>query len=166
MGHMLTLNPNYSMQAPPFWGFLQLQLGIIAACAPTLKPLFSRVLGLSTNKASRLYDFDPSKPTERTNNLTIGGGGTSGRSPRPMQTEFEMDDRMSGTSDDMPSKGQGTAVTGNGNGAYAGAGTFYYAGPGAPTGGRSVSEEMILQGVMTESKSKGGIVRTTQVTVE
>ena len=151
------------MQSPPFWGFLQLQLGIVAACAPTLKPLFSRVLGLSTAKASRLYDYDPSKRTgEKSHNMTIGG--TGGRSPRPLQTEFEMDDRMSNNSDGAPG-GNGNDKR-NGDGAYAGGDIFYHAGPSAPTITRSVSEEMILQGVTTEGKFKGGIVRTTQVTVE
>ena len=32
-----------------FWGFLQLQIGMIAACAATLKPLVSRVLGLGAS---------------------------------------------------------------------------------------------------------------------
>ncbi|KAK3901269.1 hypothetical protein C8A05DRAFT_16518 [Staphylotrichum tortipilum] len=33
----------------PFFGSLQLDLGIIAACAPTLRPLLGRALGLSTS---------------------------------------------------------------------------------------------------------------------
>ncbi|OLN91618.1 hypothetical protein CCHL11_06606 [Colletotrichum chlorophyti] len=37
-------------QSVQFWGFLQLQVGIIAACAPTLKPLFSRLLRLSSHE--------------------------------------------------------------------------------------------------------------------
>ncbi|KXH29034.1 hypothetical protein CSIM01_02103 [Colletotrichum simmondsii] len=32
------------------WGFLQLQVGIIAACAPALKPLVNKLLNLSTYK--------------------------------------------------------------------------------------------------------------------
>ncbi|KAL2163203.1 hypothetical protein VTH06DRAFT_5259 [Thermothelomyces fergusii] len=36
-------------QSIQFWGFLQLQLGIIAACATSLKPLFSRILKLSNH---------------------------------------------------------------------------------------------------------------------
>jgi len=38
-------------QSVQFWGFLQLNIGIIAACATSLKPLVSRILGLhSTDK--------------------------------------------------------------------------------------------------------------------
>ncbi|WQF78849.1 hypothetical protein CDEST_03863 [Colletotrichum destructivum] len=34
-----------------FWGFLQLQVGILAACAPTLKPLVNSLLDLSTHNS-------------------------------------------------------------------------------------------------------------------
>ncbi|KAL2151051.1 hypothetical protein VTH82DRAFT_6149 [Thermothelomyces myriococcoides] len=37
-------------QSIQFWGFLQLQLGIIAACATSLKPIFSRILKLSNDQ--------------------------------------------------------------------------------------------------------------------
>ncbi|KAK1977731.1 hypothetical protein LZ30DRAFT_802111 [Colletotrichum cereale] len=39
-------------QSVQFWGFLQLQIGIIAACAPAFRPLVSRLFRLPTPNAS------------------------------------------------------------------------------------------------------------------
>ncbi|KAH8195634.1 hypothetical protein TruAng_010191 [Truncatella angustata] len=35
-------------QSVQFWGFLQLNVGVIADCAPTLKPIVGKTLGLSS----------------------------------------------------------------------------------------------------------------------
>ncbi|KAK1978452.1 hypothetical protein LZ30DRAFT_784144 [Colletotrichum cereale] len=43
------------LQSIQFWGFLQLNLGIIAACAPSLKPLVGRALKINS---SRHYNND------------------------------------------------------------------------------------------------------------
>ncbi|KAL0944829.1 uncharacterized protein CTRU02_202716 [Colletotrichum truncatum] len=62
-------------QSIQFWGFLQLNLGIIAACAPALKPLVGRALKISS---SRRYNsnnlYENRYPTGRTGRT---GNGTS-----------------------------------------------------------------------------------------
>ncbi|KAL1837291.1 hypothetical protein VTJ49DRAFT_4057 [Mycothermus thermophilus] len=59
-------------QSIQFWGFLQLQVGIMAACATSLKPLFARVLKLNSteryygnNAARRYYASKGTKLTDQ-----------------------------------------------------------------------------------------------------
>ncbi|KAL2266771.1 hypothetical protein VTJ83DRAFT_6123 [Remersonia thermophila] len=59
-------------QSIQFWGFLQLQVGIMAACATSLKPLFARVLRLNSteryygnNSARRYYGSKGTKLTDQ-----------------------------------------------------------------------------------------------------
>ncbi|KAK1590272.1 uncharacterized protein LY79DRAFT_607632 [Colletotrichum navitas] len=62
------------LQSIQFWGFLQLNLGIIAACAPSLRPLVGRVLKLNAgrlyNDANLYENRYPTGPTGRTVTIT------------------------------------------------------------------------------------------------
>ncbi|TDZ20098.1 hypothetical protein Cob_v007164 [Colletotrichum orbiculare MAFF 240422] len=54
-------------QSIQFWGFLQLNLGIIAACAPALKPLVGRALKISSSRRYNSNDlYENRYPTGRT----------------------------------------------------------------------------------------------------
>ncbi|KAI8270170.1 hypothetical protein K4K58_011571 [Colletotrichum sp. SAR11_239] len=59
-------------QSVQFWGFLQLNLGIIAACAPALKPLVGKALKISSSRrynSNNLYENRyPTGRTGRTGN--------------------------------------------------------------------------------------------------
>ncbi|KAM5352647.1 hypothetical protein ACJ41O_005369 [Fusarium nematophilum] len=125
-----------------FWGFLQLNLGIIAACAPSLKPLVSKALKLSSYYGSNQYG-NPSYGQSRSRRMT-GGRTPAGTSNFSQNNDFELGDRRL----EGPSGNEGGVTTT----------TFYKA--GGSDENRSGSEEMIL-----DSPYKGGIVRTTEVTI-
>ncbi|KAH6683561.1 hypothetical protein F5X68DRAFT_233617 [Plectosphaerella plurivora] len=127
-----------------FWGFLQLNVGIIAACIPTLRPLLGKSLGLTTggtSTANKYYGNDSAGPHRRTTRRQATGGymeQTSG-------AEYELDDRASAKdstgSDGEKGEGYGVAVAVYGRG-----------------GERLGSEERIL--------GMGGIVQTTDISVK
>ncbi|KAK7431940.1 hypothetical protein QQZ08_001559 [Neonectria magnoliae] len=126
-----------------FWGFLQLNLGMIAACAPSLKPLVS--------KALKLYSYYNSTPY---GNRSYGANSrrlTAGRTPANISNfsrnnDFELDRRLEGEA-----SGAETGVT-----------TTFYKNGSSDGDTRSGSEEMILG----ENHFKAGIIRTTEVTIQ
>lgn len=124
-----------------FYGFLQFNLGIIVACAPTLRPLLGRALKLSSrDKYYENYYGNKSG--------TGAGGVRQGTKPRTVTTrgdEFEMDDNVN-----FDKNGQ-TKTTVRG-----GTTTIY-----DKNSERSGSEEMILQ----ENEPRG-ILKTTQINVQ
>lgn len=128
---------------------LQLNVGIIAACAPSLKPLVSRALGLTSKGDSNHYSPSGYGGSRGTGALrTIGGGnGASALRSKP-RDHFELHDM----DDDKQNVSQYSRGT---NDASA---TFYKANS---DGERSGSEERIL-GARQDFK---GIVRTTEVIV-
>ncbi|EGY17045.1 uncharacterized protein VDAG_08209 [Verticillium dahliae VdLs.17] len=134
--------------------FLQLQLGIIAACAPALKPLVSRFLKLSTAGDHR-YPSGRSQPPGSIGLQTIGGSGPARR--HTMKPSFESDERVSGGSDGGSLGGAGS----KGQNEISVQGAFYKHGEGG-------SEERILEdqsGRMGPQRVKG-IMRTTEVIVQ
>jgi hypothetical protein len=123
-----------------WWGFLQFQLGIIVACAPTLRPLLGRALKLSSrDKYYGEYYGNSSRPNGRSNR----------RSQHPAGGTFDNIDNEVGVFE-MQSKRAHQVTT-----VQAGQAITVY-----DKGERSGSEEMILQG--TDAK---GILRTTEIEV-
>jgi hypothetical protein len=120
-----------------FYGFLQFNLGIIVACAPTLKPLLGRALKLSSSdKFSGGYYADGTSKKQ---------GQDSKRRTTIRAHEFELDTVVGlekETHDPMPT-GRHNSVYDNRLGAQ-------------PSG----SEELILQ-----SHDKRGILRTTEIEI-
>lgn len=162
--HLLRRHP---LTDPP--SSLQLQLGIIAACATSLKPLFNRILRLQStdryyNTPARYGYGSRSRGTKFTGaNGTIGG---TGRRPDD-DHDFELETGMRTSGDDNLANDKAAN--------YSTATSFYK--HGSPNG--SGSEEMILgaaPGVgvvqmpphaLTTDQQGGtrGIVRTTEVRV-
>ncbi|EQB53454.1 hypothetical protein GCG54_00005355 [Colletotrichum gloeosporioides] len=152
-------NPDKTFeQSIQFWGFLQLQLGIIAACAPTFKPLVGRMLRLTS------YDDytneTPNNGSKKHPTLaTIGGTGGTGNRRHTMRSggthavrdQYELDDMASADSDQSLSNVKGATTT---------TATFYKHDNGDGSG----SEERILHGGRKESAR--GIMKTTEVTVK
>jgi hypothetical protein len=160
---------------------LQLQLGIIAACATSLKPLFSRILKLNTT--DRYYGTPGARYGygSRSNRLTGargGGGYGAGTGNRTNNTgtgtdnadkqEYELETAARGSADD------GNLSNGKGE-TYSTATSFYKHGSAEGSG----SEEMILgappgtvrltppphaKTISAEAAARG-IVRTTEVRV-
>ncbi|KAH8168406.1 integral membrane protein [Sarocladium implicatum] len=131
-----------------FWGFLQINVGIIAACAPTLRPLFSGVLNLSSNGTSRGYHSNPNSKygaaSRNTGIMSTHRTRSNGWVKTTSQEDdYELDDRYDR---------HGRDEYGNRNRTNIGVGI---------DGSRSGSEEMIIQG---GDKPKG-IVATTVITV-
>ncbi|KAK5660002.1 hypothetical protein OQA88_13468 [Cercophora sp. LCS_1] len=137
-----------------FWGFLQLNIGIIAACAATLKPLVNRVLKLGSteqyyNSGSR-YAYGTGRSRSRGGTL---GTREAGRPRKLSDDEFEM------------GSGEGSGSGGDGKRASAlhtglapvvrAGGSFYKADDGS-------SSEMILERGQDRKK---GIVVATEVKV-
>lgn len=122
---------------------LQINIGIIAACAPTLRPLVSNVLHLSTNSASRYPSNNVYGPNR--SGATRGTGILGVRSLNNndwVQTEsfngdFELEDRLKRQHDGNQPQ-TNAAAEGSGFG----------------------SEEMIIP----SKDNDGGIMRTTVVT--
>jgi hypothetical protein len=136
-----------------FFGFLQVNLGIIAACAPTLRPLLAGMLHLTT------YADRYPNPRNRYPSGQGPNGGLAGsrrRSSGWVKTEshnddgFEMKERLSG------SKGVG------------GRHMHQTSLSVVVSGSRSNSEDISVPGqaLTTGQQQHAGIVRTTVVTVD
>lgn len=151
---------------------LQLNIGIIAACAPSLKPLVSRVL-----KLSDYYPTSASHYGSRTRGTvglqTIGGTGGGGgpssarRSKHPDQ--YELQD-LRNSDDEAKQSSEEVDFGGLGKKGHSSATATFYKGSESE-GDRSGSEEMILgarQGQQgpPAAPNHGGIMRTTEVIVK
>lgn len=142
-----------------FWTFMQLNVGIIAACCPSLKPLVNKVLKLSeygTGALSRTYQYGHSGGLAGSN--AYGRGGHTSRIKSMVSARsrsdgaYELDDRYPMPDDDVF---KGSSVT-------ATATTFYKEAGEGPD--RSGSEDMIL-GAPRQGVPSKGIMKTTEVTV-
>jgi hypothetical protein len=122
-----------------FYGFLQVNLGIIVACAPTLRPLLGRALKLSSS--DRYYAN--SYGQNRSNNT--GARSRKSRVIDNMTFELEEGARF----DNEGSRATQTIV-------HAGRAVTIY-----DKEERSGSEELILQ----STDHKNGILRTTEIEV-
>ncbi|EAQ83675.1 hypothetical protein CHGG_10079 [Chaetomium globosum CBS 148.51] len=166
-------------QSIQFWGFLQLQLGIIAACATSLKPLFSRILKLNTtdryyNTPGGRYGYGSHSRGNRMTGRGYGAGtGTGGNTGTGTGTgkqasahEYELETARGSADDGNLSNGKGET--------YSTATSFYKHGSAEGSG----SEEMILgaapgtlrltpppHAVISPEAAARGIVRTTEVRV-
>ncbi|KAH7324194.1 hypothetical protein B0I35DRAFT_475460 [Stachybotrys elegans] len=124
----------YSIQ---FYGFLQVNLGIIVACAPTLRPLLGRALKLSTRDNYYENYYGPN----RSNNTAA----RSRRSRMGDNAAFELEDNARFDNEG----GMHTTI-------QAGRAITIY-----DKEERSGSEELILQ----SNSHKAGIMRTTEIEV-
>ncbi|KAJ4291258.1 hypothetical protein N0V88_006259 [Collariella sp. IMI 366227] len=154
---------------------LQLNVGIIAACATSLKPLVSRILSLnSTDRynntpgqyASR-YGYGKSRGTKLTSardgGTVTGGhpGGASGIFAGPRADEYELENNIRTSGED--------GTISNKTDVYSTTTSFYKHGSADGSG----SEEMILKEngvsmpptVATADEAARGIVRKTEVRV-
>ncbi|KAH6655668.1 hypothetical protein BKA67DRAFT_690438 [Truncatella angustata] len=151
-------NDNTFKQSIQFWGFLQLQVGIIAACAPSLGPLFFRARGMST---ARNYTNSGSRRNNTGNNnglVTIGGTNESrskrGRGSIELTDHIPVDQKSSELSLAMTKGENKSAVTSS---------SFY-----RHSDTESGSEERILPS-QTPPKPRdnlGGILRTREIIVQ
>ncbi|KAK4243124.1 hypothetical protein C7999DRAFT_18479 [Corynascus novoguineensis] len=172
-------------QSIQFWGFLQLQLGIIAACATSLKPLFSRILKLSTNEQyygtpGAQYGYGSRSRGRRTTGAFTGNGngtgtGTGTRNTRKggasssTANDYELETGVRGSSPDDGCSGD---LSNAKDGRYSNGMSFY-----KHHSDGSGSEEMILGATagaavlsqpphaLTADEAARGIVRTTEVRV-
>ncbi|RYP89908.1 hypothetical protein DL770_004001 [Monosporascus sp. CRB-9-2] len=152
-------------QSVQFWGFLQLQLGIIAACAASLKPLFRRILKLPSSAYNRYNhnynDISASSRHKSVALVTIGGTGA-------MRQQKPSGRTAPGDSDTDSEKSNFCAATAAGNSAASASAGFYQ-----HKSDGSTSEETILPQNLkpahvrrANSAAHRGIVRTTEVTIE
>ncbi|KAF9880066.1 hypothetical protein CkaCkLH20_02020 [Colletotrichum karsti] len=147
-------------QSVQFWGFLQLNLGIIAACAPAIKPLVGRALKISSSrryKSDNLYENRyPTGRTGRTGNVTTNarrhGYREQGSQGAP---EFELEETPFSPGPEL----YRTSIKGGNHPAavavYQKKDSF---------GDRSGSEEMILEAA--GNFQNRGIMRTTEVSIQ
>ncbi|KAK1705614.1 uncharacterized protein BDZ83DRAFT_207578 [Colletotrichum acutatum] len=150
-------------QSIQFWGFLQLNLGIIAACAPALKPLVGRALKISSSRhynSDNLYENRyPTGRSGRTGNITTGTARRQGYREQGSQgaPDYELGD---GPFSPSPEFYRTTIKGGNNTPAavavYQKKNSF---------GDRSGSEELILETGHGFGESKG-IMRTTEVHIQ
>ncbi|VUC36768.1 unnamed protein product [Clonostachys rosea] len=136
-----------------FWGLLQLNLGIIAACGPSLKPLVRNILQLTSLTPRYGYTGSGGYNNQRSGRTaglyTIGGTGSKGytkQNSRTDGTEFELRSQYRAT------------VTGRD---AAGSPGPYESQKGNGSPERTGSQETILH----EEGGKKAIVRTTEVTI-
>ncbi|EFQ33948.1 hypothetical protein CGRA01v4_12429 [Colletotrichum graminicola] len=149
------------LQSIQFWGFLQLNLGIIAACAPSLRPLVGRALKLNSgrlyNNANLYENRYPTGPTGRTVIITASAK-RQGYMEQSSQSapEFELEE---GTFSQSADTRRQESIRGK---SRLGAVSVYRKNS---LEDRSGSEEMILD---TDSRTPGsrGIMRTTEVHIE
>ncbi|KAL7755370.1 hypothetical protein ACKLNR_015127 [Fusarium oxysporum f. sp. zingiberi] len=91
-----------------FWGLLQLNVGTIAACAPSLRPLVKNILRLKS--LTPVYGYTNSGQRQRSMPLpTIGVGGAKSTSRRG-QPAFEPNDRHDRKNGPSSNAGYGDTV--------------------------------------------------------
>lgn len=136
-----------------FWGFIQLNIGIIAACAPSMKPLVSKALNLG--------EYGPSSDYASNSHGSAGLrtiGGTGGESSKP-RDHYELRS-MEGDSDSEKRISDENARNGNMLGHTSASAAFY-----TPADeDRMGSQEMILRGLQKHGEVKG-IVMTKEITI-
>ncbi|EHA49637.1 hypothetical protein MCOR27_003487 [Pyricularia oryzae] len=149
------------MHGVQFWAFLQLNTGIIAACAPTLKPLLGRTLHLGSTAKPRSYGNSSSAMyfDSKGNNRSRSNRGYINHTDND-----EVDIELSRTSRQILGGGVGSFHAGAVGGAEALRQQQQQHGGGsssASKGADSQSEEFILQGT-----AEGGILRTTEISIQ
>ncbi|OLN85063.1 hypothetical protein CCHL11_10248 [Colletotrichum chlorophyti] len=128
-------------QSIQFWEFLQLNLGIIAACAPSLKPLVGHALKISSSDRYHGELYENRRPTGTNTSMR-----RKGYRVHNSHTEYEMQDRPFAGSPDV----QHTAVSKTQSGIYDKDGSRGFG-----------SEEMILK-----DDQGHGIMRTTEISIQ
>ncbi|KAK2026376.1 hypothetical protein LX32DRAFT_665358 [Colletotrichum zoysiae] len=149
------------LQSIQFWGFLQLNLGIIAACAPSLKPLVGRALKLNSSHLYHENLYENRYPTGRTGRTVIITATAKRQGYREQSSQsapdFELEE---GTFSHNADYRRQPSVKGK---SRPGAAAVYQKKTSLED--RSGSEELILD---TDSRTAGskGIMRTTEVHIE
>ncbi|KAJ0164978.1 hypothetical protein CTA2_12716, partial [Colletotrichum tanaceti] len=81
-----------------FWGFLQLQVGILAACAPTLKPLVNSLLDLSAHGSpARGGPFSEHSKQSSSGARTLASVRSRTREQARRRNQYELGERAEGT---------------------------------------------------------------------
>lgn len=139
-------------------------MGIIAACATSLKPLVSRMLNLSTDRYATPSKYGYGTGRSRGNRATVLAGTQTDDFPARATNEFEMERGMAGHDSERGLQVQ----LGNCKGEVSSTATSFYKHGSAEESG---SEEMILStspvqphSVPTEGTGRG-IMKTTEVRV-
>ncbi|KAK2015888.1 hypothetical protein LZ32DRAFT_601821 [Colletotrichum eremochloae] len=149
------------LQSIQFWGFLQLNLGIIAACAPSLKPLIGRALKITS---SRRYNsdnlYENRYPTGRTGRTVTITANAKRQGYREQSSQSAPDFELGVGTFSKSAEYRRTTAKGE---SRSGAVSVYQKKNSMDD--RSGSEEMILD---SDSRSAGsrGIMRTTEVHIE
>ncbi|KAI3336667.1 hypothetical protein HD806DRAFT_13936 [Xylariaceae sp. AK1471] len=120
----------------PFWAFIQLNVGIIAACAPQLKKLLRPLLRLTTDSYKNPSYGNPSHNRRNTAGPSIGGRYMKQGSNVDKTDGFELDERPIISSD-----AYGARVHANG------------------------SDDSIFSPLDSSGQNNKGIVRTTEVRI-
>lgn len=136
---------------------LQLQLGIIAGCAPALKPLFGRLLGTSNASKGKYYGQSSRSRHNMDPGLrTIGGSGAPRSANRTKNGGadymYELDEQSldgSASSQSAGKAGHNTTIEG---------GVFYK--------NREGSQDRILEDGRLPAHPANGVMMTTEVIVK
>ncbi|GJC90463.1 hypothetical protein ColLi_13301 [Colletotrichum liriopes] len=135
------------------WGFLQIQMGIIAACAPALRPLLASLLRLTSHDDYRNEGDSPSQKNGTAMRANHRRTMPSGIGPRFGRNDYELNERaFDGQISDRD-------LTNLGGSNVATAAFYEY-----NSDKRSGSEERILQG--DQPVAAKGILKTIEVTVK
>ncbi|KAI0442179.1 hypothetical protein F4803DRAFT_382051 [Xylaria telfairii] len=142
----------------PTWAFIQLNVSIIAACAPQLKKLLRPLLGLTTNSYRSAPYGEPSNARRNATGHSVGGRYMRQSSQADKSDAFELDEHP------IISEGYRVRV-GHGNdsgelGTRAGASSRL-----DKMTSRSDSIDSIFREGNTGSRNNKGIMRTTEVVV-
>ncbi|KAK6206202.1 integral membrane protein [Colletotrichum tabaci] len=140
------------------WGFLQIQMGIIAACAPALRPLLARILRLTSHDDYRNEDNGPSQ--KQKTEAAVGDQHRrtvrSGMGPPFGRGQYELDERPFAFGDRDSDR-----ASANLGGAKVATAAFYDC---TSDNGSGSEEERIVQG--DRPGAANGILKTIEVTVK
>ncbi|KAI8625304.1 hypothetical protein F5Y19DRAFT_479813 [Xylariaceae sp. FL1651] len=141
-----------------FWAFIQVNVSIIAACAPQLKKILRPLLGLTTASYGNPSYGNPSKNRRNTTGQSIGGRYMRQQSQFDKDEGFELDERPIVSPDTYHAR-----VHTNDNGEL---GIHATATPSSDKmTHRSNSSDSIFGDVNPTGRNNRGIMRTTEVTI-
>ena len=144
---------------------LQINMGIMAACAPTLKPLVGKVLGLTSSYSTdrRYYQYGGSREAYAHGSRAPPTGSRRHTTSRP-KDDLEMHSRNL-SADGVDMLPESLNAVNKGENISIATSTFYTHGDNSESG----SEEKILRSPSNAhlgARSHGGIMRTTEVIVQ
>lgn len=145
------------MRAPPS---IQLQVSIIAACAPQLKKILRPLLKLTNSYKTTAYGGGPSNKRRITGANSVGGRYTRQQSRSDKQDAFELDERPIISAD-----GYQVRVRRGSDSGELGTQTFASSQLGKMTHKSNISNDTIFRGGVSKNHDGKGIMRTTEVVI-